>query len=143
MAEGLFLQRVEEAGLSDRISVDSAGTSGHHAGEMADRRMRETASRHGIALTTRSRPLKAADFGEFDQILTMDRSVHRDVLRLQQERGPGKAAVRLMRDYDREDVDPDVPDPYYGGADGFEEVYQILDRSTATLLAQIRQTYQL
>ena len=139
MAEGLFVAQVAELGLSDRFVVDSAGTSGHHAGERADARMRDTARSHGIALTTLARQLSGKDFGAFDFILTMDRSVHRDVLQLQATRPGGKAQVMLMRDFDAEADVLDVPDPYYGGAAGFEEVYQILKRSIAALMGHIRE----
>lgn len=137
MAEGLFLHHVSQAGLGHAFEVDSAGTSGHHEGELADRRMRQTATGHGIALTTHSRPLRRQDFTDFHYILTMDRSVHRDVLRVQATT-QGAAKVELMRDYDAESDVADVPDPYYGGMDGFEEVYRILDRSTRRLLASLR-----
>lgn len=139
MAEGLFADQVERSGLSDRFVIDSAGTSGHHAGERADGRMRATASGHGIALTTLARQLRTQDFGTFDFILTMDRSVHRDVLQLKATRPGGKAEVILMRDFDADADTLDVPDPYYGGAAGFEEVYQILLRSTAAFLAHLRE----
>jgi protein-tyrosine phosphatase len=140
MAEGLFIQQVAQAGLGQLISVDSAGTSSHHEGELADYRMRQTAQQHGISLTTTSRPIVRRDFQQFDYILTMDRSVHRDVQQMQAigPRPNDKATVMLMRDFDREDVGHDVPDPYYGGPDGFEEVFRILDRSCAVLLDHIR-----
>lgn len=141
MAEGLFLKLVDAAGLGEAIVVDSAGTSGHHEGEMADRRMRATAASHGVALTTHSRPLVGGDFHAFDYILTMDRSVHRDVLQSQANRGPGKARVMLIRDFDPVVGVADVPDPYYGGPDGFEEVYQILLANTTNLLAHLRQAH--
>lgn len=143
MAEGLFADQVERLGLSDRIQIDSAGTSGNHAGERADGRMRATASTHGIALTTLARQLKTQDFGAFDFILTMDRSVHRDVLQLQATRPGGKAQVILMRDFDADADTLDVPDPYYGGPAGFEEVYQILLRSTEAFMVHIRQEHGL
>jgi protein-tyrosine phosphatase len=137
MAEGLFLHLAREAGLENHLEVDSAGTSGHHEGELADHRMRVTASRHGIDLVTKSRPLKRRDYQHFDYILTMDRSVHRSVLQTSGAAG-GTAEVILMRDFDPSPDSPDVPDPYYGGPDGFEEVYNILLRSNGKLLEHLR-----
>ncbi len=142
MAEGLFLHLAAEAGLRDRVEVESAGTSGHHAGEQADRRMRETAARHGLQLTTPSRPIAARDYKHFDYLLTMDRSVHREVLGGAQRAG-AESKVILMRDFDPSPDSPDVPDPYYGGPAGFEEVYQILLRSNVAFLEHIRKTHHI
>lgn len=136
MAEGLFDDLVKKSGLSERFEIDSAGTSNHHEGELADRRMRETARRHGIELVTRARPLRRKDLQEFDYIAAMDRSVFRAIQALRGE--SATANVFLMRDFDPSPDSPDVPDPYYGGSEGFEEVYQILLRSTMELLAHIR-----
>lgn len=138
MAEGLFIDIVAKAGLSAQFQVDSAGTSAHHEGELADSRMRQTAKAHGIDLVTQSRPLRPRDFEEFDYILTMDRSVHRSCEQSRQLFGRGKAQILRMRDFDPQPDSADVPDPYYGGPEGFETVYQILLRSNAALLAHIR-----
>ena len=138
MAEGIFIDLVQKAGLLEAIAIDSAGTSDHHRGERADHRMRATAMQHGIDLVTTSRPLKPRDLQTFDYILTMDRSVHRAVSQMQQPDSADSKGIILMREFDPQPDDVDVPDPYYGGADGFEEVYRILFRSCEALLAKIR-----
>lgn len=138
MAEGLFADLVSKSDLNNSFEIDSAGTSGHHQGELADRRMRETALQHGIRLITRARQFKKTDFQDFDYIAAMDRSVLRDIESLRRTASTGKAKVFLMRDYDPNGESHDVPDPYYGGSEGFEEVFQILERSSRNFLDSLR-----
>jgi protein-tyrosine phosphatase len=143
MAEGLFVHLVSKAGLSDEIRVDSCGTGGWHAGEKADGRMRETARKHGIELTSIARQIRYSDFAEFTYIITMDYSNHGDVMTLRDQAPGAVSQVFLMRDFDEQGEGQGVPDPYYGGRDGFEEVYQMLLRSCRELLAYIRSEHQL
>lgn len=143
MAEGVFTHLVEEAGWSERFFIDSAGTSSHHAGELADRRMRETASGHGLTLTSRARQFVAADLDEFDYILPMDHSNLRNIESLIPPSGNHKGKIVLMRDFDPQPQDGNVPDPYYGGQDGFENVYRILLRSNQRLLSSIQEEQDL
>ena len=138
MGEGLLIHLVKEEGLSDKISVDSAGTSGWHIGEPADRRMRQTAESHGIHLPSKSRQIRLSDFQEFDYILAMDSSNLRDLQDLYHQVKKPKAQIFKMRYFDPQAPDSDVPDPYYGGDLGFEEVYEMLDRATRGLMAHIR-----
>lgn len=138
MAEGLFVHLVSQAGLQDHIQVDSCGTGGWHAGDKADGRMRETARKHGIELTSLARQIRYSDFEEFDYILPMDHSNHSDVMELRDLSPQASAEVFLMRDFDDEGKGQGVPDPYYGGRDGFEQVYQMLHRSCNNLLVHIR-----
>lgn len=137
MAEGLFLHHVQAAGLSERIVVDSAGTGGWHVGEPADRRMRATAAARGVELVSRARQVRLSDFGEFDYIIPMDGSNLRDLQDLEREVGESRAQLIKMRHFDAQAPGADVPDPYYGGQQGFEQVYEMLDRSTQALLAHI------
>lgn len=139
MAEGLLVHLIAEAGLDKEISVDSCGTSGWHVGELADGRMRQTATVHGVTLTSRSRKLIHQDFGEFDYLIPMDQANLRDVMDLQAQATENISQIILMRDFDELGKGLGVPDPYYGGEDGFENVYQILLRSCTTLLDHIRQ----
>lgn len=144
MAEGIFLHLVKEAGLQDQIAVDSCGTSGWHTGELPDRRMRETAHAHGIALPSRARQLRESDFVEFDYILPMDQHNYRQVMAMRQRVPHAKAQVYMMRYFDElVSADEDVPDPYYGGQQGFEQVYRMLRRCCERLLAHIREAHQL
>lgn len=143
MAEGLFLKQVDEAGLTDRIEVDSCGTGAWHVGERADNRMRETARNHGITLESRARKVQIEDFTVFDYIIPMDGSNLMNLQRLATHVPEIKAAIIKMRYFDEEAINEDVPDPYYGGDQGFEDVYQMLDRSCANLLAFIREQHKL
>lgn len=143
MAEGLFLHFVTEAGLTDHIRVDSCGTGGWHAGEKPDGRMRETARKHGIELPSLARQIRYSDFEEFDYIIPMDHNNHSDVMELRERSPQVKAQVFLMRDFDEQGKGQGVPDPYYGGREGFEQVYQMLYRSCEKLLTHIRTTHEL
>jgi protein-tyrosine phosphatase len=135
MAEGAFQRLVEERGLQDKIGWDSAGTSGFHAGELADPRMMETARAHGIELTHHSRKLVIEDFTRFQYIISMD-SANLDIILALQKKAiqadlNGSPKVLMMRSFDPDagDDEEDVPDPYYGGLNGFENVYQMLTRA--------------
>jgi len=137
MAEGLFLHHVTAAGLSDKIQVDSAGTGGWHVGEPADRRMQATAAEHGVQLVSRARQVRLSDFSNFDYIIPMDGSNLHDLQDLAREVGDSGAQLIKMRHFDPMGAGMDVPDPYYGGQKGFEQVFQMLDRSTRGLLRHI------
>lgn len=139
MAEGLFLQEVQSADLADQIEVDSCGTGGWHVGERPDPRMQETAKRHGVPLPSRGRKVELEDFQTFDYILAMDESNLRELERLQDRLADSKAILFKMRHFDPEAPDTDVPDPYWGGDQGFENVYQMLHRASQALLAYIRE----
>ncbi|MEM6763743.1 MAG: low molecular weight protein-tyrosine-phosphatase [Bacteroidota bacterium] len=143
MAEGLFTHKVSEAGLTDFFEIDSCGTGAWHAGERADVRMRETADSHGIALTSIARQVQTTDFSRFDYILPMDDSNLINLQRFVSRMNNAKATLVKMRFFDSEQPNADVPDPYYGGADGFEEVYRILDRSTQAFLEFLVEKHEL
>jgi len=143
MAEGLFQAKVEEAGLSHKIKIDSCGTGGWHEGELPDRRMRATAKRHGLQLTSRARQIRGSDLFDFDYILAMDRSNFNHILQMKFASGVEELELFLMRYFDELGQNKDVPDPYYGGERGFEDVYQMLDRSCAKLLAHIREKHSI
>ncbi len=134
MAEGLFNHHVKLVGLEERFSVDSAGTSPYHVGNLADERMRGVAQSRGVSLTSKSRQIQKTDLDDFDYILAMDKQNYSDIDSL---RSGLKANVYLMRDFDTEKDTDDVPDPYFGGVDSFEDVYQILNRSTKALLDHV------
>lgn len=143
MAEGIFAHLIAEKGLSDRFFVDSAGTSGYHEGERADRRMRETAGKHGVTLTSRSRMFLESDLREFHYVVAMDSSNHRNMLQLKKPDVEYPSEVLMMRDFDPQPDSRDVPDPYYGGQRGFEDVYDILLRSNETFLEHLREKHSL
>jgi protein-tyrosine phosphatase len=133
MAEGIFIDLIEKSGLSKSVEIDSAGTASYHIGELPDHRMRDTARKNGIELVRTARQFVASDFSEFDYILAMDSSNLNDMLSLKPD-GQTKAQVFLMREFDELEKGASVPDPYYGGLNGFDEVYDILLRSNTAFL---------
>lgn len=135
-AEGVFRQRVRAAGLEERIHIDSAGTGDWHVGKAPDVRTRQAARLRGYDLDAlRARQVCREDFSRFDLILAMDRSNLRDLQAMRQ--GNSQAELDLyLRRYALE-VD-EVPDPYYGGEEGFERVLDLLERASDELLAEIR-----
>jgi protein-tyrosine phosphatase len=131
-AEGVMRRLVRDEGLDDRIEIDSAGTGGWHVGAPPDARATEAASRRGTTLEGAARRFTEADFDRFDLILAMDAENRRDLLALAPD-DEARAKVRMFRPGDL-----DVPDPYYGGADGFEEVLDLVEEAARSLLAEIR-----
>ena len=137
-AEGVFLHLLAEAGLEDCFTVDSAGTGGWHVGHRADRRMIAAAERRGIHLPSRARQIEAADLQRFDHILTMDADNLAAVQRLERQ-APGRARITPLIDHCRQLRSHEVPDPYYGGEDGFERVLDLLEDACAGLLEDLLQ----
>ena len=135
-AEGVFRRKLHEAGLESRVTVDSAGTGDWHVGKAPDARTRVAAMRRGYDLSAlRARQVRKADFGEFDLILAMDLANLADLKRLGQ--GVGTAELDLfLRRYAGE-LD-EVPDPYYGGEAGFEQVLDLIERACDALLLEVK-----
>jgi protein-tyrosine phosphatase len=129
---------VRDAGLADRFEIDSAGTSGYHDGEGPDPRTIEVARRRGVRLDSVSRRVTVEDLAHFDYVLAMDSDNLAELQRL--ARSAGKTPnLRLLREFDAEAAgDLEVPDPYFGGARGFEHVQDIVERSCVGLLDGIR-----
>ncbi|MCA9649102.1 MAG: low molecular weight phosphotyrosine protein phosphatase [Myxococcales bacterium] len=137
-AEGVFRHLVEEAGLSGAFEIDSAGTAAYHAGESPDRRSAATARRRGVPLGGRARQFVREDFGRFDHVLAMDRA-NLEALRRLAPSEKARAKVRLLRDHDpRAPAEAEVPDPYYGGPDGFDDVFDICMAACRGLLDELR-----
>ena len=136
LAEALFRDFALAAGLGDRFELDSAGTEDFHEGARADPRTRRVGERHGVTVDSIARPVRASDFRNFDLILAMDRGHLREL----RSRAPQaeREKIRLMRSFDEPGSDADVPDPYYGGEDGFEEVFRLLSTCCRNLLAALR-----
>lgn len=138
LAEGIFRHQVEAAGLRERFLIDSAGTSSYHAGDPPDARTIAVARARGIELTGASRQILRNDLQSFDYIIVMDRQNLENVRALAKG-GDTYSEVRLLREFDaRADGDLDVPDPYYGGTRGFENVHEMVERACAALLDHIR-----
>lgn len=126
------------ADLSATVTVDSAGTGGWHAGELADPRTRAAALRRGIALTHRARQVTVEDFATFDYIIAMDRN-NRDGLQRLAATANGQARIVMLRNFEpNASVDAEVPDPYSGTASDFDHVLDICERACAGLLAHLR-----
>lgn len=135
LAEGVMRHLVEERGLSDRVEVDSAGTGAWHVGESPDPRSVEVAARNGVSLEGQSaRKVVPADFRDFTRVIAMDQSNLRDLSGFAPDGAP--ADLRMLRDHDPLGAG-DVPDPYYGGEDGFDRVYEMVERSCRALLDEI------
>ncbi|PJI49856.1 MAG: protein-tyrosine-phosphatase [Pseudomonas sp.] len=135
-AEGVFRHKVREAGLEQRVEIDSAGTGDWHVGKAPDARTRAAALRRGYDLSDlRARQVSVADFSRYDLVLAMDSANLRDLKHL---RGSiGKAELDLfLRRYELE-ID-EVPDPYYGGEDGFEQVLDLIEKACDGLLTEVK-----
>jgi len=135
LAEGVFRHLVTERGLDDRIEVDSAGTGGWHVGEGPDPRSLEVAVRNGVSLDGQSaRRIENGDLADFHWVVAMDTDNERDLRRLAE--ASGEARIHRLRDFDPEGAG-DVPDPYYGGPQGFDVVYAMVERSCRALLDRV------
>jgi len=131
-AEGVFRHHVEQAGLAERIVVDSAGTHAYHVGDPPDRRAKAAAERRGIALgDLRARRVSDEDFERFDYIVAMDM----DNLERLKDQSPAEhqPKVRLFLEFSSAQ-EQEVPDPYYGGAAGFERVLDLVEEASRGLL---------
>jgi len=137
-AEAVMRHRLAEAGLDGAVVVESAGTGSWHVGEPADRRARAEARARGIAMDGTARQLVADDLARFDLIIAMDEENAADARAL--ARGAGEVAkVRLLREFDPTATgDLSVPDPYFGGPEGFEEVFDMVDRACLGLIEHLR-----
>lgn len=135
-AEGVFRHLIREAGLAHAIESASAGTHGYHVGDPPDPRTLAAAMRRGFDLSgQRARKVKTEDFHVFDLILAMDRDhfAHLESLRP----NAARAEIKLFLDYHTDRTRMDVPDPYYGGPDGFEQVLDMIEHASRALLSQI------
>jgi protein-tyrosine phosphatase len=138
-AEGVMRGLVAEAGLTDRIELDSAGTGGWHVGASPDSRAVAAAARRGIRVSGAARQVRRADFDDFDLLLAADADNARDLRRIAPD-DQAAAKVRLLREFDPagDGKDLDVPDPYYGGGDGFGHVLDLVDAACRGLLDDLR-----
>ncbi|MBI3561390.1 MAG: low molecular weight phosphotyrosine protein phosphatase [Gammaproteobacteria bacterium] len=140
MAEGVFRKLVATANLSQHIVTDSAGTHAYHVGEPADRRAQETALKHGVDISDlHARKVLPQDFGQFQYILAMDND---NLQRLRSLCPPAyQPRLHLFLEFAAELTQRQVPDPYYGGPQGFEQVYTLVEAAARGLLHDIQQRY--
>ena len=134
-AEAAFQRAVDEAGLTDLFAIDSAGTGAWHVGQRADSRMCAAAGERGLDIPSIARQVTPDDFRQFDYILAMDASNLKTLRRLAPK--DARAKVLLFRDFDPDGAGEDVPDPYYGGRDGFDEVLDIVSRTARELVTAL------
>jgi protein-tyrosine phosphatase len=137
-AEGVMRELLRREGLGESFTLDSAGTGAWHVGESPDPRASAAARARGIVLSGHARQIEREDFKRFDLIVAMDRANLRDLQRLAPDDG-ARAKVQLLRDFDPAVKGPmDVPDPYYGGEDGFERVLDLTEDACRGLLVELR-----
>jgi protein-tyrosine phosphatase len=138
-AEGVLRRLVAAEGLADVVEIDSAGTIAHHVGESPDPRSTQAAARRGTALEGAARQVADADFGDYDLLLAMDAENLAELRR----RAPADldpARIRLLREFDPAAVaagDLDVPDPYYGGPSGFDDVLDMIEAASRGLVDEL------
>jgi protein-tyrosine phosphatase len=140
LAEGLFIKLIKDNSFESKLICDSAGTASYHIGELADSRTRKNAESHNINLVHKARQFKPIDYDEFDYILVMDESNLNNIDYIKTKQP--KAKVFKMRYFDYDFKDEDVPDPYYMGEDGFENVFKILERSTNNFMEFLKQEHK-
>jgi protein-tyrosine phosphatase len=133
-AEAVMRGLVAEAGLDGEIEVESAGTGDWHIGHSPDERSVAAAAERGVELTGEARQVARGDFENFDLLIAMDRQNRDDLLAMAQSEAD-RDKVRLLRSY--ADGELDVPDPYYGGEDGFSDVVEIIERSCKALIGDL------
>ncbi|HNQ03769.1 MAG TPA: low molecular weight protein-tyrosine-phosphatase [Thiobacillaceae bacterium] len=136
-AEGVLRDKLADAGLLDKVRLDSAGTHDYHVGKPPDRRAQEAAGRRGYDLSSlRARQVGIGDFLEFDLILAMDEDNYQNLLRVCPE--PHRHKVRLFLSFSRQYADQEVPDPYYGGSQGFDQVLDMVEDAAEEIVNTLR-----
>jgi protein-tyrosine phosphatase len=143
MAEAVFNQLLKDNNLQDKICCDSAGTSDYHIGEPPDSRTMDIVVAKGLSLDHKGRQFLAKDFDDFKYIIAMDKENRKNILKLESAKASKQYRVFLMREFEDNPANLNVPDPYWSGQDGFTEVYNILHESSQNLLAYIRKEHQI
>jgi protein-tyrosine phosphatase len=137
LAENLFRQLAAEAGVEGNYEVDSAATSSYHVGEAFDPRMKQVAAEHGLHYDGRARQVEGEDLERFDLVIAMDQNNRDDLLRVAHFEEQA-AKIHTLREFDPQGgPSAEVPDPYYGGIDGFETTYRIVRRACQGLLSAL------
>jgi len=139
-AEGVFRTLVEKQGLEDSIVIDSAGTHAYHIGEQPDSRSQQTARTRGVDLSKQSaRKVKPSDFDKFDYVLAMDNENH--IILADMCPDDKIDNLSLFLDFAKGRAESEVPDPYYGGPNGFEHVFDLVEEASEGLIEDIRQRH--
>jgi protein-tyrosine phosphatase len=142
-AEAVMRHLIKQEGLQEQILIDSAGLGDWHVGHARDSRSQAVGKRRGIPLEGVARQFQPDDFARFDYVLAMDRQNRDGLLKLAPD-AQARAKVRLLRSFDpASPPEAEVPDPYYGGPQGFDQVFDICQAACAGLLAQLRRDHAL
>ncbi len=138
-AENIMNHLAAQSTLSNEIECDSAGTANYHSGNPPDRRMQAAAVKRNIPMIGSARQFTKSDFTNFDLILAMDRENYQNILSLDPQ-GQYRDKVKMMCDFASQHPDKEVPDPYFGGAEGFDYVIDLLTDACGGLLSQLEST---
>lgn len=139
LAEAIFKHKIKNLGLDGEVFADSCGTANYHVGDTPDPRTIKNARMNRIEINHLGRQFSTKDFEKFDYVLAMDKSNYRNVLDLAV--GNQKDKIYLLREFDSEEGD-EVPDPYYGGDEGFQLVFEMLDRSIDSFINHLQKDRQ-
>jgi protein-tyrosine phosphatase len=139
MAEAIFNQKIKKYGLEDKFGSDSCGTSDYHIGELPDERTLKCAEKYQLRINHRARQINRVDLREFHYLVVMDQANRKNVKSLLDKYKIQHKQLYLMREFQPESEDIDVPDPYYGGEEGFDRVYEILDDSIEHFLNHLKE----
>lgn len=142
LAEAIFNQKIKDNGLSQKFKSDSCGTSDYHIGELPDERTLQCAAEKGIKICHRGRQINRVDVREFDYLIAMDKANKTNIERLIDSSGLSHEQVYLIREFQPDADQIEVPDPYYGGIEAFEEVYDILDESITYFLEFLKEEHK-
>ncbi|WP_333819525.1 low molecular weight protein-tyrosine-phosphatase [Ohtaekwangia sp.] len=140
LAEAVFKHKIKGTALEKIVKADSCGTSNYHIGDIPDSRTIANAKKNGVEIDHYGRQLCTNDLEQFDYILAMDNSNYQNILRLAHA-SHHSDKVQLMRNFDPQGKGLEVPDPYYGGERGFQEVFDILDRSMDQFIAHLEEVH--
>jgi protein-tyrosine phosphatase len=143
LAEAIFNKKAEALGLVNQFKSDSAGTSDYHIGELPDERTLRCAQKNGLKINHRGRQVNRTDFRDFDYIIAMDDNNLRNLNTLKIKNNFPEKEIYLLRDFVPGCNGLPVPDPYYGGEEGFDEIFHILQESIDCFLSKVKETHQL
>ena len=137
-AEAIFIDLLKKKGLNDNFTVDSAGTGSWHIGKKADKRMRIAAKKRGVEILSKARQINTKDFEKFNYIIAMDDSNFRNIQDLKNRTSSTDfASIKKIQNFRSVFNEQEVPDPYFGGDDGFDHVLDILEDSVSRFLESI------
>lgn len=145
LAEGVFRQMLERDGLDAAVEVDSAGTGSWHVGEPPHPESTAVAARRGVRLSGSARQVEPSDLGRYDYVVAMDGSNMAELRRMAEDTPGASARLHRLREFEPapSEAELDVPDPYGGGARGFERVHDVVEEACAGLLDHIRRRHEL